>query len=216
MITADSGGLGERRVVLLIAKAVSYLVYAYLIVVEIILLLGFVLLLFGANPSVGFTEWVYRNLDRVMSPFRGIFSLDRTRRHGQRCARGLRDLGRVRNDRLRDRGTGLRRDHPVVVTSLAPGRGRRSRARTARRIPSTRRRGRCPTGCDAGPSCAGGVHRCTGCPERRCRGPVGSACRGRSSVTGSDRDVPRGPGVAVIGTLRPVGLSRRGGRRTPG
>ncbi len=74
MITADSGGLGERRVVLLIAKAVSYLVYAYLIVVEIILLLGFVLLLFGANPSAGFTEWVYRNLDRVMSPFRGIFS----------------------------------------------------------------------------------------------------------------------------------------------
>jgi hypothetical protein len=43
-------------------------------VVEIILLLGFVLLLFGANPSAGFTEWVYRNLDRVMAPFRGIFT----------------------------------------------------------------------------------------------------------------------------------------------
>jgi hypothetical protein len=74
MITPDSAALGERRVVLMIAKAVSYLVYAYLIVVEIILLLGFFLLLFGANPTAGFTEWVYRNLDRVMSPFRGIFS----------------------------------------------------------------------------------------------------------------------------------------------
>lgn len=74
MITPDSAALGERKVVLTIAKAVSYLVYAYLLVVEIILILGFFLLLFGANPSAGFTEWVYRNLDRVMSPFRGIFS----------------------------------------------------------------------------------------------------------------------------------------------
>jgi hypothetical protein len=73
-ITADSRGLGERKVVVWIARAVGYLVYAYLIVVEAILLLGFVLLLFGANPSAGFTQWAYRNLDRVMSPFRGIFT----------------------------------------------------------------------------------------------------------------------------------------------
>jgi uncharacterized protein YggT (Ycf19 family) len=57
-----------------IVRAISYLVYFYLIVVEIILFLGFFLLLFGANPSAGFTEWVYRNLDRVMAPFRGIFT----------------------------------------------------------------------------------------------------------------------------------------------
>ena len=74
MITADSGALGERKAVLLTARIIGYFVYAYLIVVEIILLLGFVLLLFGANPSAGFTEWVYRNLDRVMAPFRGIFT----------------------------------------------------------------------------------------------------------------------------------------------
>jgi hypothetical protein len=61
-------------VVLWVARAVSYLVYFYLIVVEIILLIGFFLLLFGANPSAGFTRWAYRNLDRVMDPFRGIFS----------------------------------------------------------------------------------------------------------------------------------------------
>lgn len=73
-ITADSKGLEERKAVVWIARAVSYLVYAYLIVVEAILLLGFVLLLFGANPSAGFTDWAYRNLDRVMAPFRGIFT----------------------------------------------------------------------------------------------------------------------------------------------
>ncbi len=74
MITADSAGLGERKVVLLIARAISYLVYAYLLAVEIILLMGFFLLLFGANPSAGFTDWVYRHLDGVMAPFRGIFT----------------------------------------------------------------------------------------------------------------------------------------------
>ena len=55
-------------------RAISYLVYFYLIVVEIILLIGFFLLLFGANPTAGFTQWAYRNLERVMEPFRGIFA----------------------------------------------------------------------------------------------------------------------------------------------
>ena len=62
------------RVVVLAARGVSYLVYAYVLVVEIILGLGFFLLLFGANRSAGFTEWVYRSLDRAMEPFRGIFT----------------------------------------------------------------------------------------------------------------------------------------------
>ncbi len=48
--------------------------YAYLVVVEIILFMGFFLLLFGANPSASFTDWVYRSLDRAMEPFRGIFT----------------------------------------------------------------------------------------------------------------------------------------------
>jgi hypothetical protein len=74
MITPDSKALDERKVVLWIARAVGYFVYFYLIVVEIILLIGFFLLLFGANPTAGFTQWAYRNLDRVMDPFRGIFS----------------------------------------------------------------------------------------------------------------------------------------------
>lgn len=73
-ITDSSQGLEQRRIIVWIARAVSYLVYAYLLVVEVILLLGFLLLLFGANPTAGFTQWAYRNLDRVMAPFRGIFT----------------------------------------------------------------------------------------------------------------------------------------------
>jgi hypothetical protein len=57
-----------------IARAVSYLVYAYLLIVEVILLMGFLLLLFGANPSSSFVDWAYRNLERAMRPFRGIFA----------------------------------------------------------------------------------------------------------------------------------------------
>jgi hypothetical protein len=75
--TADLEGHGQRtarRVILWTSRALSYFVYAYLVVVEIILFLGFFLLLFGANPSAGFTEWVYRSLDRAMEPFRGIFT----------------------------------------------------------------------------------------------------------------------------------------------
>jgi hypothetical protein len=63
-----------RKIMVWISRAISYVVYFYLIAVEIILGLGFFLLLFGANPSAGFTEWVYRNLERVMEPFRGIFT----------------------------------------------------------------------------------------------------------------------------------------------
>lgn len=56
-----------------VARALTYLVYAFVIVALIILTLGFFLLLFGANPKADFAEWVYRSLDRVMAPFRGIF-----------------------------------------------------------------------------------------------------------------------------------------------
>jgi type II secretory pathway pseudopilin PulG len=74
MITSESSALTERRVIVWVVRALSYLVYFYLIVVEIILFIGFFLLLFGANPSSGFVEWAYRNLERVMEPFRGIFT----------------------------------------------------------------------------------------------------------------------------------------------
>src|SRR6478672_9013149 len=56
-----------------IARALTYLVYAFVIVAFVLLLLGFVLELFGANPDAPFAEWVYRGLRRVMAPFRGLF-----------------------------------------------------------------------------------------------------------------------------------------------
>jgi hypothetical protein len=56
-----------------IARALTYLVYAFVISALIILLLGFFLKLFGANPDAPFAEWLYRGLRRVMAPFRGLF-----------------------------------------------------------------------------------------------------------------------------------------------
>lgn len=55
------------------AKIVSSIGYVFVLVAEAILAIGFLLRLLGANPTAPFTEWSYRNLDRVMAPFRGIF-----------------------------------------------------------------------------------------------------------------------------------------------
>ena len=66
--------LRVRKGFVLVTRVITYLIYVYVIFVEIILIIGFFLLLFGANPSAGFTQWAYRNLDRVMEPFRGIFT----------------------------------------------------------------------------------------------------------------------------------------------
>jgi uncharacterized protein YggT (Ycf19 family) len=56
-----------------IARALTYLLYAFVIVALVLLLLGFFLKLFGANPHAPFAEWLYRGLKRVMAPFRGLF-----------------------------------------------------------------------------------------------------------------------------------------------
>ena len=58
---------------LLVARALTYLVYAFVLVALVLLAFGFFLLLFGANPHAAFAEWVYRGLVRVMAPFRGLF-----------------------------------------------------------------------------------------------------------------------------------------------
>ena len=55
-------------------RALAYVIYAYLIIVEFLLLQGFLLRLFGADESAGYTQWAYNSLDRVMEPFRGIFT----------------------------------------------------------------------------------------------------------------------------------------------
>ena len=55
------------------ARGLVYLVYFWVMLSIAILVMGFFLRLFGANPDASFAEWVYRALDRVMKPFRGIF-----------------------------------------------------------------------------------------------------------------------------------------------
>jgi uncharacterized protein YggT (Ycf19 family) len=56
-----------------VARAMTYLAYAFVIVALVLLLLGLFLELFGANPHAAFAEWLYRSLRRVMAPFRGLF-----------------------------------------------------------------------------------------------------------------------------------------------
>lgn len=56
-----------------VAKVLTWLVYAFVLVAVILLVLEFLLLLFNADPTASFSEWVYRSADRVMEPFRGIF-----------------------------------------------------------------------------------------------------------------------------------------------
>jgi hypothetical protein len=59
--------------ILRVAKGVTLFIYAVVIVNLVILSVGFVLRLFGASTDASFTRWVYRNVERIMEPFRGMF-----------------------------------------------------------------------------------------------------------------------------------------------
>ena len=63
-----------KAVTVWLTRAIAYVAYAFLVVSEAILLQGFLLKLFGADPSSSYVQWAYRSLDRVMAPFRGIFT----------------------------------------------------------------------------------------------------------------------------------------------
>jgi len=56
-----------------IAKAFVVFVYVVVLVNLVTLTLGFFLSLLGASTDAEFTQWVYRGVDRVMQPFRGMF-----------------------------------------------------------------------------------------------------------------------------------------------
>lgn len=62
----------ERRTILTL-RVVSYFVYFFVLSSLVILGLGFILQLFAADPDAGFAAWIYRSLNRIMAPFRGIF-----------------------------------------------------------------------------------------------------------------------------------------------
>jgi uncharacterized protein YggT (Ycf19 family) len=59
--------------ILRVARVVVWVIYLFVMAALILLTVAFFLRLFGANPAAGFTEWVYRSVDRIMEPFRGIF-----------------------------------------------------------------------------------------------------------------------------------------------
>ena len=56
-----------------ISRVLLWVVYVWVVLNLVLLFLAFVLQLFGANPEAGFTQWVYRSVERSMAPFRGIF-----------------------------------------------------------------------------------------------------------------------------------------------
>ena len=57
-----------------IVRVIAMLVFAYVMVVELILLIGFLCLLFGIEPASWFVDVVYRSVDRTMQPFRALFT----------------------------------------------------------------------------------------------------------------------------------------------
>ncbi len=54
-------------------QIVIYIIHGFTVIAETLLAFRFALLLFGANPDVAFTEWIYNSSDVVLAPFRGIF-----------------------------------------------------------------------------------------------------------------------------------------------
>jgi uncharacterized protein YggT (Ycf19 family) len=59
--------------ILRLARAIVVFVYAVVILDLVLLILAFSLRLFGASTDAEFTRWVYRSVERIMEPFRGIF-----------------------------------------------------------------------------------------------------------------------------------------------
>lgn len=62
-----------KKVGIKTAQVLLWLVYLWVSITLVLLALTFFLELFGANPTAGFVEWVYRSTQRAMAPFRGIF-----------------------------------------------------------------------------------------------------------------------------------------------
>jgi uncharacterized protein YggT (Ycf19 family) len=55
------------------AKLLTLLIYLFFIVATLFLIIGFFLLLFGANPDTPFVKFVYHFAALFLQPFRGIF-----------------------------------------------------------------------------------------------------------------------------------------------
>lgn len=75
-MSKSKNGAGASDTVILfskMARVVTYIIYSFTIIASVFLSIGFVLLLFGANPNVPFTEFIYKVAAEFLQPFRGIF-----------------------------------------------------------------------------------------------------------------------------------------------
>ena len=68
-VADEDGNLGRFKV----GRVLLWLVYLWVAITQVLLVFTFFLQLFGANPTAGFVQWVYRSTERAMAPFRGIF-----------------------------------------------------------------------------------------------------------------------------------------------
>lgn len=57
------------------SRIITYLAYGYAMLASVFLTFGFFLLLFGANQSTPFVQFVYKGAAEFLAPFRGIFPL---------------------------------------------------------------------------------------------------------------------------------------------
>lgn len=68
-----SDATSTERFFLVFGKVVAWVVYAYVVFVEIMLVFRVLLLLGGANPTAGFFQLVFQTTSDAMAPFRGLF-----------------------------------------------------------------------------------------------------------------------------------------------
>lgn len=71
---SDHDEMPDALWILRLARLIVLFVYVVVSACVVMLSLAFVLRLFGASTDAGFTEWVYRSVDRIMKPFRGMFT----------------------------------------------------------------------------------------------------------------------------------------------
>lgn len=55
-------------------RVLAIAVLVYVLIIEVLLAIGFVCVMFGVEPSSWIVDMVYRSVERVMAPFRGIFT----------------------------------------------------------------------------------------------------------------------------------------------
>jgi len=75
MAQAKAQPTDSKLTMIKIARVITYVVYGFTLLAVLFLTLAFFLLLFGANPDVGFVQYVAKVAGQFLEPFRGIFPL---------------------------------------------------------------------------------------------------------------------------------------------